>query len=78
MGDKTQFATIALGAQFQGALFAVVMGTTLGMMLANVPAVIVGEKLARRLPLNLIRWIAAAVFIATGVVTMFGAPNLPG
>jgi hypothetical protein len=37
MGDKTQFATVALGAQFQGALFAVVMGTTLGMMLANVP-----------------------------------------
>ena len=77
MGDKTQFATVALGAQFQGALFAVVMGTTLGMMLANVPAVIVGEKLAKRLPLNVIRWIAAAVFIATGVVTMLGAPALP-
>lgn len=78
MGDKTQFATVALGAQFQGALFAVVMGTTLGMMLANVPAVIIGEKLAKRLPLNLIRWIAAAVFIATGVVTMLGAPAVPG
>ena len=71
-------ATVALGAQFQGALFAVVMGTTVGMMLANVPAVIIGEKLARRLPLKLIRWIAAAVFIATGVVTMLGAPALPG
>lgn len=78
MGDKTQFATVALGAQFQGALFAVVMGTTLGMMLANVPAVLIGEKLARRLPLNLIRWIAAAVFIATGAVTMLGAPGFPG
>ncbi len=78
MGDKTQFATVALGAQFQGALFAVVMGTTLGMMLANVPAVIVGERLAKRLPLKIIRWIAAAVFIATGVVTMLGAPGLPG
>jgi putative Ca2+/H+ antiporter (TMEM165/GDT1 family) len=78
MGDKTQFATVALGAQFQGALFAVVMGTTLGMMLANVPAVIVGEKLAKRLPLNLIRWIAAAVFIATGAVTMLGAPGISG
>ena len=78
MGDKTQFATVALGAQFQGALFAVVMGTTLGMMLANVPAVIIGEKLAKRLPLNIIRWIAAGVFIATGVVTMLGAPALPG
>ena len=78
MGDKTQFATVALGAQFQGALFAVVMGTTIGMMLANVPAVMIGEKLAKRLPLNLTRWIAAAVFIATGVVTMLGAPTVPG
>ena len=77
MGDKTQFATMALAAQFQGALMAVVMGTTLGMMLANVPAVIVGERLAKRLPLNAIRWIAAAVFIATGVVTMLGAPGFP-
>ena len=77
MGDKTQFATVALGAQFQGALFAVVMGTTLGMMLANVPAVIVGEKLAKRLPLNIIRWIAAGAFIATGCVTMLGAPTVP-
>jgi len=77
MGDKTQFATVALGAQFQGALFAVVMGTTLGMMLANVPAVVVGEKLAKRLPLHVIRWLAAAVFIATGIVAMLGAPTVP-
>jgi putative Ca2+/H+ antiporter (TMEM165/GDT1 family) len=47
------------------------------MMLANVPAVIIGERLAKRLPLKIIRWIAAAVFIATGVVTMLGAPSLP-
>ncbi len=77
MGDKTQFATMALAAQFQGALVAVVMGTTLGMLLADVPAVLIGERLAKRLPLNAIRWIAAAVFIATGVVTMLGAPGLP-
>jgi putative Ca2+/H+ antiporter (TMEM165/GDT1 family) len=51
----------------------VVTGTTLGMMLANVPAVMVGEKLAKRLPLKLIRWIAAAVFIATGVATVLDA-----
>jgi putative Ca2+/H+ antiporter (TMEM165/GDT1 family) len=76
MGDKTQFATVALGAQFQGALVAVVTGTTLGMMLANIPAVLIGEKLAQRLPLNTIRWIAAAVFILTGVLSMFGAPGL--
>ena len=77
MGDKTQFATIALAARFQGALFAVVLGTTLGMMLANVPAVMVGERLAKHLPLNIIRWLAAAVFVATGVVTLLGAPGLP-
>ncbi len=72
MGDKTQFATVALGARFQGALVAVVLGTTLGMMLANVPAVMIGERLAKRLPLKLIRWTAAAVFIATGAVAAFG------
>lgn len=76
MGDKTQLATVALGAQFQGALLAVIMGTTLGMMLANVPAVIIGERLAQRLPLNAIRWIAAGVFILTGSVTMLGASGL--
>jgi putative Ca2+/H+ antiporter (TMEM165/GDT1 family) len=54
------------------------MGTTIGMMLANVPAVLIGEKLAQRLPLKYIRWLAAAVFIATGVVTMLGAPSLRG
>ncbi len=76
MGDKTQLATVALGAQFQGALLAVITGTTLGMMLANVPAVIIGERLAQRLPLNAVRWIAAGVFILTGGVTMLGASGL--
>ncbi|RLJ63542.1 TMEM165/GDT1 family protein [Sulfurisoma sediminicola] len=76
MGDKTQLATVALGAQFQGVLVAVVMGTTVGMMLANVPAVLIGEKLAQRLPLTTIRWIAAALFIATGALTIWGAPGL--
>lgn len=70
MGDKTQFATIALGAQFQGALVAVVMGTTLGMMLANVPAVLVGEALAHRLPMQTIRWCAATGFILTGILAL--------
>ena len=76
MGDKTQLATVALAAQFQGALIAVVLGTTVGMMLANVPAVIIGERLAQRLPLKTIRWVAAGVFIATGAVTMLGASGL--
>lgn len=69
MGDKTQFATIALAARFDS-LTMVVLGTTLGMMAANIPAVIIGEKLAHRLPLKATR-MAAAVFIVTGIVTMF-------
>jgi putative Ca2+/H+ antiporter (TMEM165/GDT1 family) len=71
MGDKTQFATIALAAKYD-ALFWVVAGTTLGMMAANVPAVLIGEKLAHRLPLKAIRWAAAAVFAVTGVLTLTG------
>jgi uncharacterized membrane protein YfcA len=47
------------------------------LVLANVPAVMIGERLARRLPLTAIRWIAAAVFVATGIVTMVGAPGRP-
>ncbi|CAG4883383.1 Putative manganese exporter [Georgfuchsia toluolica] len=79
MGDKTQLATVALGAQFSGSLVWVVVGTTLGMMLANVPAVLIGHKLAERLPLKLIRHIAAAMFIATGLATIFlsGSPASP-
>lgn len=75
MGDKTQFATMALAARFD-ALTAVVLGTTVGMMLANVPAVLVGEALAQRLPLKAIRMVAALVFIATGIVTITGIPDL--
>ena len=75
MGDKTQLATVALAARFD-ALTWVVLGTTVGMMLANVPAVLLGEGLAKRLPLKLIRWIAAGVFVLTGIVTMAGAASL--
>ena len=75
MGDKTQVATVALAAQYQ-MLVAVVAGTTLGMMIANVPAVLLGEGLARRLPLTQIRWIAAAVFVLTGVLTIAHAGSL--
>lgn len=74
MGDKTQLATVALGARFD-MLAAVVLGTTLGMLIANIPAVLVGEALAQRLPMKAIRYTAAGVFIATGVVTMFGIPG---
>jgi Ca2+/H+ antiporter, TMEM165/GDT1 family len=75
MGDKTQLATVALGARFD-MLTAVVMGTTIGMMLANIPAVLIGERLAQKLPLTTIRWVAAVLFIATGALTIWGAPGL--
>ncbi|WP_226016283.1 TMEM165/GDT1 family protein [Novosphingobium sp. FKTRR1] len=65
MGDKTQIATIGLGARFHDAI-AVTIGTTLGMMLANVPAVFLGEGLVRRVPLNVVRMVAAALFIVLG------------
>jgi putative Ca2+/H+ antiporter (TMEM165/GDT1 family) len=73
MGDKTQLATVALAARFDS-LAAVVLGTTLGMMLANVPAVIIGEKLAARLPMKAIRLTAAGLFVLTGAATLLGWP----
>ena len=66
MGDKTQLATIALGARFDS-IVQVTAGTTLGMMIANVPAVYFGQELIRRVPLNVVRWIAAALFFVIGL-----------
>ncbi len=66
MGDKTQIATIALGAQFQNVL-PVMAGTTVGMMIANVPAVFLGNELIKRVPLNVVRIIAALLFLALGL-----------
>lgn len=66
MGDKTQVATIALGAQYHNVL-AVAAGTTFGMMLANVPAVFLGEKLVQKISLKWIRIIAASLFLFLGV-----------
>ncbi len=65
MGDKTQVATVALGAQYHSA-FAVAAGTTFGMMVANVPAVFLGEGLVKCVSLNVIRMIAASLFFALG------------
>jgi putative Ca2+/H+ antiporter (TMEM165/GDT1 family) len=66
MGDKTQIATIALGARFHSVL-PVMAGTTVGMMIANVPAVFCGDALIRRVPLHVVRWIAASLFLVIGV-----------
>ena len=72
MGDKTQLATVGLGARF-GMPVVVTLGTTLGMMLANVPAVIFGSALALRFPLGAMRFVAAALFAITGVATLIFA-----
>jgi Ca2+/H+ antiporter, TMEM165/GDT1 family len=72
IGDKTQIATVALAARFE-VFYAVVGGTTLGMMLANIPAVILGDRLAGKLPAKAIRVTAAVVFGLLGILTMSGA-----
>jgi Ca2+/H+ antiporter, TMEM165/GDT1 family len=71
IGDKTQIATVGLAARFES-FYPVVMGTTLGMMAANIPAVLIGDKIAGRLPVKAIRLTAAAVFATLGVVTLSG------
>ncbi len=71
MGDKTQVATVALAAQYH-AFFAVLAGTTLGMMLANVPAVLLGKRIAHHMPVRLVRTIAAAIFAMLGIATLLG------
>lgn len=68
MGDKTQIATVAMAAHYPDPVM-VVMGTTLGMLIADVPAVFVGDKLANKIPMRLVHGVAAAVFIALGVAT---------
>lgn len=73
IGDKTQIATVGLAARFE-VFYAVVAGTTLGMMLANVPAVILGDRLAGRLPVKAIRIAAALLFGLLGVLTLARIP----
>ncbi len=72
MGDKTQIATVALAAHYANPVW-VVIGTTLGMLLADVPAVFIGDKLANRIPMKLVHSIAAAIFAVLGVATLLGA-----
>ncbi len=72
MGDKTQVATVAMAAHYAEPLW-VVMGTTLGMLIADVPAVFVGDKLANKIPMRLVHMVAAAMFAVLGVATLMGA-----
>ena len=71
IGDKTQIATVALAAHYQSAIL-VVIGTTLGMLIANVPAVLLGDKILSKIPMKLFRWLAAAAFLILGLVALFG------
>jgi putative Ca2+/H+ antiporter (TMEM165/GDT1 family) len=69
MGDKTQIATVMLAAKYD-ALVAVTLGTTLGMMIANVPAVLLGDRVLRKVPVQWVHRIAAVVFAAIGVAVL--------
>jgi len=72
MGDKTQIATVAMAAHYATPL-TVVIGTTLGMLIADVPAVFVGDRLAAKIPMKLVHSIAAAIFAFLGIATLLGA-----
>ena len=72
MGDKTQIATVAMAAHYPDPLL-VVAGTTLGMLIADVPAVFAGDKLANKIPMKLVHSIAAGIFALLGVATLLGA-----
>ena len=69
IGDKTQIATVALAARFHS-LLAVTAGTTLGMLLANAPVVLFGDAIAKRLPLRVVRIVAALLFVALGLAAI--------
>ena len=75
MGDKTQIATVALAARYHD-LVSVVAGTTLGMLIADVPAVFVGDRLAKAVSMKLVHGIAAAIFATLGVLTLFNVGKL--
>ncbi|WP_240125624.1 TMEM165/GDT1 family protein [Thermomonas alba] len=72
MGDKTQVATVAMAAHYASPLL-VVVGTTAGMLIADVPAVFLGDKLADRIPMRLVHAVAAALFALLGIATLLGA-----
>jgi putative Ca2+/H+ antiporter (TMEM165/GDT1 family) len=75
MGDKTQIATVALAAHYSSVLL-VVIGTTLGMMIADVPAVFIGTKFAQKVSMKLVHGISAAVFAALGIISLLNVTLL--
>ena len=77
MGDKTQIATVAMAAHYPDPVL-VVIGTTLGMLIADVPAVFIGDRFAARIPMKLVHGIAAALFAVMGLMTLFGVGSSLG
>jgi putative Ca2+/H+ antiporter (TMEM165/GDT1 family) len=77
MGDKTQIATVALAAHYAQP-WLVVAGTTLGMLIADVPAVFVGNRFAQKIPMKLVHGIAASIFAVMGLLTLFKVDKLLG
>ncbi len=75
MGDKTQIATVAMAARY-GDLVPVVAGSTLGLMLANVPAVFLGDKVAKLVPMRVVHAVSALIFLGLGVLTLLGTGDL--
>ncbi|MFT3819625.1 MAG: TMEM165/GDT1 family protein [Rubrivivax sp.] len=75
MGDKTQIATVAMAARY-GDLVSVVAGSTLGLMLANVPAVFLGDKVAKLVPMRVVHGVSALIFLGLGVLTLLGDGDL--
>jgi putative Ca2+/H+ antiporter (TMEM165/GDT1 family) len=75
MGDKTQIATVALAARYTDVV-AVVLGTTVGMMLDNVPAVLLGDRIAKKVSMKLVHGVAALIFAVLGVMTLFNVGSL--
>ena len=75
MGDKTQIATVALAASYAAPLL-VIAGTTLGMLIADVPAVFVGDRFAARIPMRLVHGIAAAIFAGLGLLALFNVGDM--
>lgn len=77
MGDKTQIATITLAAHYASP-FLVVIGTTLGMLIADIPAIFIGDKFSNRIPMRLVHSIAAGIFVLLGLATLLGAAEKLG
>jgi putative Ca2+/H+ antiporter (TMEM165/GDT1 family) len=77
MGDKTQIATVAMAAHYGNPVM-VVVGSTLGIFITDVPAVLIGDRLSKKIPMKLVHGIAAGIFAILGIATLLGVDTLLG